>query len=296
MTSTGKRLAVTRVRTLITTSLLTLAAIAVAATAPALAANPFEKFKQCPTKFPGVEYCMYGVTTSGETAIGKTKVPIEKQIIQQAGLISAGQGGVYFLLPALNGESLSKAEQNVPGGLLDLVNCKEIKGEGIFEKIERASCEAIFENKLTGVTATTELVANEHNPAILNTNALFREEGAAVTLPVRVHLKNPLLGENCYVGSETSPINLHLSTAPPKGKVGEAEEEGEGAIIVLKDISLADTTFSVPTAEGCGGFFSFLIDPLVNSKLGLPSTTGNVAVLNGTQAIATAEEVTKHGE
>lgn len=289
----GKRLAV--IPTLITASLL-LMSLAALNTTTALAANPFEKFKECPTSFPGVEYCMYGVTTSGETAIGKTKVPIEKPIIQQAGLVPTGEGGVYYLIPATNGESLSKTEQNVPGGLTDIVNCKEIKGEGIFEKIERASCEAIFENKLTGVTATTELVANEHNPAILNNNALFQEKGAAITLPVRVHLKNPLLGESCYVGSETNPINLHLSTEPPKGKIGEIQEEAEDSILVLKDISLADTTFTVPVAEGCGGFFSFLIDPLVDSKLGLPSTTNNVALLNGTQALASREAVINHGE
>ena len=53
--------------------------------------------------------------------------------------------------------------------------------------------EFFFEGKLLGVTATSELVANEHNPVIVNEFNATREEGTALTLPIRVHLKNPLL-------------------------------------------------------------------------------------------------------
>jgi len=272
-----------------------------AAASPALAANPYEKyFSQCPATTPGVELCLYAEVTSGEVAIGKTKVPITNKIIQQGGAEPINAEGAYALLPAKNGESLSKTEENVPGGLLDLVNCTEIKGEGLGEKLERGTCKAIFENKTTGVTATTELVANEHNPAILNFTDLLGEKGTALTLPVRVHLKNPLLGSGCYIGSETSPIELHLTTgttSPPppntsiKGKAGKFREE-TGEVIVLLENSLVDNAFSVPVAEGCGGLFSFLLDPIVDSKLKLPSAAGNnTAILNGTQRLASAEEV-----
>jgi hypothetical protein len=270
---------------------------------PAMASNPYEKyFSQCPATEPGVELCINGEITSGETAIGSTKVPIVNKITQQGGAVSTGEFGVYYLLPAKNGESLSKTEENVPGGLLDIINCKEIKGEGIFEKIERGSCELIFENKTTGVTATTELVANEHNPAILNFNDLLGEKGTALTLPVRVHLKNPLLGNSCYIGSESNPIELHLTTgttSPPKGtepikgKAGKFREE-EGEVSVLLENSLVENDFSVPKAEGCGEFFSFLIDPLVDAKLGLESPAGkNVVKLEGAQRLASAEQVAK---
>ena len=42
--------------------------------------------------------------------------------------------------------------------------------------IERASCKAIFENKTTGVTATTELVANATNPPILNLTTSWKKK------------------------------------------------------------------------------------------------------------------------
>jgi hypothetical protein len=284
--------------------LVALVALASTATASAAPKGIFAPFAQCPTTEPGVVLCSFAETTSGEFSIGSTKVTIAKTdpIVLQGGAIEVATNE-YALVPAKNGESLSKVELNVPGGLLDIVNCQEIKGNGIWEIIERGSCELIFENKVTGVTATTELVANEHNPALLNTIHLVYGQKTALVLPVRVHLKNPLLGEGCYVGSETHPIELHLTTgttSPPEpnkpikgnpGKFSEAEEN-ENTVDTFSENSLVDNAFSVPTAEGCGGFFSFLIDPIVNTKLGLESKAGhNTAILNGTLKVASASAV-----
>lgn len=282
-------------------ALVAVAFFAIAASA--MASNPYEKyFSQCPATEPGVEICTQGEITGGEVAIGSTKVPITNKITQQGAGIPTSEPGSYFLVPPKNGEALSKTEENVPGGLLDLINCKEIKGEGFFEKIERGTCEAFFENKVTGVTATTELVANERDPVILDFDALFGEKGTALTLPVRVHLKNPLLGNSCYVGSEAHPITLHLTTgttSPPKpnepikGRLGKSLEE-EGEVLTLTENLLVDNAFSVPVAEGCGEFFSFLIDPVVDAKLGLESKAGhNTAKLEGTQRVVSAELVAK---
>jgi hypothetical protein len=260
----------------------------------------FKIFSDCPTTEPGVTICSFAETTSGEFAIGKTVVPINKPIVLQGGGIPTGNPeneNEYFLVPAKDGNSLSKTELNVPGGLLDLVNCEEIKGNGLLEKLERGTCKAIFENKTTGVTATTELVANAKNPAILNLPALTNAKETGITLPVRVHLKNPLLGNGCYVGSEASPIQLHLTTGTSgtlKGKTGKEQtpEEKGWEFIRLAENSLVDNTFSAPVAEGCGELFSFLIDPIVDSKLGLPSKAGNnKAILNGTLNVATTEAV-----
>jgi hypothetical protein len=279
-----------------------LAALALASPALATPKGIFKRFSDCPLTTPGLAICQYAETSGGEFSIGSTKVPINKTITLQGGGVEA-KLNEYFLIPAADGNSLSKTELNVPGGLAGLVNCEEIKGSGLFEIIERAACKSIFENKVTGVTATTELVANAGNPALLNLANLFFEERTGLTLPVRVHLKNPLLGESCYVGSEAHPIQLHLTTgttSPPepnkpiKGKAGTVtiEEEGGGEVTKLSENSLVDNAFSVPVAEGCGGFFSFLIDPLVDSKLGLPSAAGhNTAILNGTLWAASAEAV-----
>jgi hypothetical protein len=286
-----------RVGLLLLAPVLALMFVSSAAAAPK---GIFKIFSDCPTTEPGVVLCNYAETTSGEFAIGSTKVPINKPIVLQGGAIPTGNPEnerEYFLVPAKDGNSLSKTELNVPGGLTDLVNCEEIKGNGLLEKLERGTCKAIFENKTTGVTATTELVANASNPAIENLRALSREEGTAITLPVRVHLKNTLLGNNCYVGSEASPLQLHLTTGTSgslKGKRGKAAtlEEGGQEMLQITNNTLVDNTFTAPVAEGCGELFSFLIDPIVDAKLGLPSKAGNnKAILNGTVSTATTEAV-----
>jgi hypothetical protein len=263
----------------------------------------FAKYSDCPTEVPGVALCTFGQTTSGEFTIGSTKVPINKTITLQGGGIPTGKINQYFLIPAKDGNSLSKTELNVPGGLAGLVNCEAIKGSGLWEIVERASCKAIFENSLTGVTATTELAATPTNPAILDIIRLISEEETAIVLPAKVHLKNPLLGESCYIGSEAHPVQLNLTTgttAPPlpnkpiKGKAGTIIEEEEKGFTSFKisENTLVDNSYSAPATEGCGGFFSFLIGPIVNAKIGLPSASGkNTAILSGTLNTAESEAV-----
>jgi hypothetical protein len=305
MRSDGRRRGYLRRRTMIIAMALIapVSALGIASSAQAAPKGIFSVFAQCPASTPGVTLCTFAQITSGEVKIGSTAVPINQTITLQGGGIPTGNPGEYFLFPAKNGESLSKTELNVPGGLTDLINCTEIKGEGFFEKFERETCKAIFENKVTGVTATTELVANEHDPALLNLANILETHGTGLTLPVRVHLNNPLLGSGCYIGSESNPISLHLTTgttSPPapnkpiSGKLGEQfiEEENGNAIIGLKNNSLVDNSFSTPAAEGCGGFFSFILDAVLDAKLGLPSAAGhNTAIQTGTTRLTTAESV-----
>src|SRR5580698_390595 len=89
---------------------------------PVLAAPQgiFSVFSDCPTEVPGVLLCQYGTITSGEIAIGSARVPITKPMTLQDGALPTGvEPNQYFMLPAKDGNSLSKAEQTVPGGLVD---------------------------------------------------------------------------------------------------------------------------------------------------------------------------------
>jgi hypothetical protein len=298
------RSAVRKRSILAATMIAAIGILGVASPAMATPKGPYAVFAQCPTTTPGVVLCQYAQTTSGEFVVGTTKlkVPINKTItLQGGGIANPAEHNSFFLYPASNGESLSKTELNVPGGLLDLINCEEITGNGFFEWAAREACKAVFENKTTGVTATTELVATETNPAILQVAHLIEGAGTALTLPVRVHLKNPFLGNSCYIGSTASPLQLHLTTgttSPPEpnkpitGNPGIFEEEE--LVTVIKENSLVDNSFSAPTTTGCGEFLGItgFLDSLVNSKIGLPSTAGhNTAILDGTLRTATAKSV-----
>ncbi len=268
--------------------------VAVLALAPAALAAPkgaFAVFSDCPlTVSVG---CLYTKTTSGKFVVGKQTVPITNPITLQSGYIESPTGGDQ-LIGATDGKTLSKSPQNVPGGLLDFVNCKEISNF-----IERIACELVFENGVTGVNATAEL--EPVKPVILHIGNTIEEEGNALTLPVRLHLENTFLGSECYIGTSTAPMEIELTTgktSPPlpnkpiSGKAGTLEFPEEGKIEVLKNALLVNNTFSAPAANGCGGAFSFLIDPIIDSKLGLPASSGhNTAELGGNIEISAAEYV-----
>jgi hypothetical protein len=258
----------------------------------------FAPFKDCPLSNPSTNFCVFAQTESGEFVVGKETVPIKNTITLQGGIHVIENEELeiegYQFIGAEDGNTLSKTPQNVPGGLAALVKCYEISNF-----FERLACEVIFENGLTGVTATTELAAPASSIGI-NLNNLIGGVGTALSLPVKVKLSNPLLGESCYIGSNANPISLPLTTgttAPPEpnkpitGKIGKVEFKDEFALTVIKENTLVNNSFAAPVAEGCGGIFSFLIVPLVDAKLGLPSAAGhNTAILSGTlkNAIATS--------
>ncbi len=281
------------------------AALASASTAAAEPTGIFKIYKDCPTEKSEVALCIFGETTSGEFVIGSTKVPINKPVLLQAGAVPNGGSNFneYRFVPPKDNETMSKTELNVPGGLAGLINCEEIKGGGLLEIAERATCKLVFENGLTGVTSTTEYVGTSSNPAILNFTNLVEEKGTGLSLPVRAHLKNPLLGASCYIGSAAHPIQLKLTdgtTAPPSpntpisGKLGTptTEVENEFESLVTTENTLVDNSFSVPVVEGCGGLASALLDPIIDLKLGLESPAGhNTAILNSTLHDAEAEGV-----
>jgi hypothetical protein len=273
---------------------------------PALAKEPtgdYAVFKQCPRFTPGVLLCLHSETLSGSVTLGKQTVPLnenKKSAIVLQGGIQFNELGQEFFAGALNGETLSKTPQNVPGGLTDLVNCTEIKGNGLIEILAREACKAIFENKTTGVAAVTEL-AKPATSIGISTRNLEIGEGVALALPVKVRLENSLLGSECYIGSSSSPLNLNLTTgatSPPlpntsiSGKPGHLHFKDEFEFVEVTENTLVNNEFSAPEATGCGGIFSFLIDPVIDSKLGLPAADGhNTAIQNNTLKEAGSEAV-----
>jgi hypothetical protein len=277
--------------------------VTLAVASPAMAApkGEYAVFADCPLSNAELSACLVARTESGEITIGKQTVPIVNTQTLQGGFIENRATGAMTFVGAADGNTLSKTPQNVPGGLLNLIKCKEITNE-----FERQVCEAIFEKGILGVTATTELAAPASSIGLCEGCLLLELPSPpyppALSLPVKVKLDNPLLGKECYIGSNTNPIVLNLvtgTTKPPppnkpiKGKVGEITSRAEGGILVIKNNSLVDNSFAAPKASGCG--FLSLLDPIINGKLGLPSAAGNnTAILNGTLEQTGAETAREH--
>ena len=253
------------------------------------------RFNYCPSTNPEVFKCLQSVTNGGSIVLGKKTVPIVNPVTLQGG-VSEGveQPDFHYyerFFAATNGETLSKTPQPVPGGLSGLVNCKEISLSWL-----RASCEAIFENGLTGVNATLEL-AKPASEIVLSEENLAFEEGVALKMPVKVHLENPLLGSTCYIGSASSPIIWNLTTgttSPPapnkpiKGSGGLLLSQEGGAIAEFVGTNLVDNAWSAPSATGCGGWpAEYILDPIINASVGVPAAAGtNTAKLESNRISA----------
>ena len=275
-----------------------LAALGLAGTAQAKLVGEFTKFAQCPYKNAEVNKCIYSVTESGEVILGNKKVPIEKQVVLQGGYGFPGEDEFSKFFAATNGITLSKAPQNVPGGLLGIVP------DASSPFLVKALIKFFLENSLTGVNSTLEL-AKPASAIRISENNLAGEFETALEMPVKVHLENPFLGKSCYVGSEGSPLVWKLTagtTSPPapnkaiSGSGGEGEFLEGGRILRLKANKLVDNAWSAPTASGCGGILSFLVTPIINAQLGTTTAGHNTAILNNTISLAAAVTVKKNDE
>jgi hypothetical protein len=266
-----------------------LAALALAAPAFGAPHHPtgeFEQFGDCPLSLKATTDCVYAATHGGSMTIGKKTVPIKSPVILQGGF--QGSGEEVKFLGAESGQTLSKSAQTVPGGLLGVTaptSWPQSLQEWFNDEIE---------NGVTGVKATLELAAPA-SAIKLSTENLINQEGVALGLPVRIKLDNPLLGSNCYVGSNSKPVQIDFTTGKSgavAGDPGTLTFNKKYTLITISGGRLANGTFAAPAASGCGGLFSFFIDPLVNSILGLPAGSGeNTAILAGNFKSAAAASV-----
>lgn len=262
------------------------------ATALAAAHHPkgeYAQFAECPLNRVTITDCIYSVSNGGEFTVGKKTVPLVNAVTLQGGAEGAGEEVDFY--GAEEGNTLSKTPQPVPGGLLG------ITAPTWWPKFLQDWFNKQINEGLTGVTATVELTGPSKGLTNieLNTEHLLLEEGTALGLPVKIKLSNAILGSNCYIGSDKAPVPLNFTTGTSgslKGAVGEISFNEAFTIVTIAGGRLVDGTYAAPGASGCGGIFSFFIDPLVNSILGLPSGSGkNKAVLEGKLQDASAEAV-----
>lgn len=273
-----------------------LATLALAGSASAKLVGEFTRFQFCPFTNAEVNRCVHSVNSGGTVVLGNKTVTVENPVTLQGGYSKPGEDEFSKFFGATNGQTLTKAKQNVPGGLLGIVPPE--KSPTLVKLLSKF----FFENSLTGVTSTLEL-AKPASDIRISESHLAEGEGIALKLPVKVHLENPFLGKNCFVGSSSSPISWNLTsgvTSPPapnkpiSGKPGEVSFLEGGRILKLSNNEIVDNAWSAPTASGCGGILAFLVNPIINSQVGLPSAAGkNTAILKNTIHVATAVALKK---
>ena len=237
----------------------------------------FAQFGECPLNNAKVTDCIYSLTNGGTFTVGKKTVPLVNPVTLQGGsYLNEAEEQVF--VGAANGVTLSKTPQPVPGGLLGIVAPKW------WPKFLQDWFNNLINEGFTGVTATVELAAPASSIKLSNEN-LINQEGTALGLPSKVKLDNAILGSNCYVGSNSKPVQIDFTTGTSgalEGSVGEITFNKEFTLVTISGGKLVNGTFAAPGVSGCGGIFSIFVDPLVDSILGTPSPSGkNSAVLEG---------------
>ncbi|HMJ35012.1 MAG TPA: hypothetical protein VK501_13955 [Baekduia sp.] len=272
------------------------AAVGLSVAASSAVADPsgdYAQFKYCPYTNPAVASCVYSVTDSGSFTLGSGTVPITSAtpIVLQGGIPDAASGSTTFY-DAVGADTLSKTKLEVPGGLLGLMDTGGFTGALISAFNDAVAA-------VNDVYATAELVG----PVTFDLNSLFAEDGTAVGLPIRVHLENPFLGPDCYIGSASDPITLHLTTgttSPPgpntpiSGTAGTISFNDDYTITTDAGVKLVDNAFAAPAASNCGTTLvdKLLVTAAVNLKQGLPAAAGkNTAIQQGTSKLAGAAAV-----
>jgi hypothetical protein len=230
------------------------------------------------------------VTNGGSLKLGAKTISLVNPVTLQGGYIGGGSETQFY--GAENGDTLSKTPQPVPDGLAGQT------APNTWPEPVQSWFNQLIEEGFTGVTATIELTGPTKGLTNigLNTENLIIEEGVALSLPIKVKLTNPILGSNCYISSETEPVQLELTTGTSgslTGSVGEISFNEEFTIITVKNLKLVDGTFAAPAATGCGGIYAEYVDPRINSIFELPASPGNnAATLTGTLQDASAEATT----
>ncbi|MET9257616.1 hypothetical protein [Streptomyces sp. NPDC003717] len=277
----GARLATV---TALGTALGAFASVGTATAAGAQLNGEWAPFTRCPVDAPDMlaadgvartPQCVVSSSPSGSIKLGNTTVVTGKTNLQM-GIVQNSDGTAKVIAPADG--ALVADPATVPGGLLGLMCPSNVPAIS-------AICRAITDSSLNKITATVQSVGAPYD---FNQSAGAVTDVQIVAIPVRIHLENPFLGSNCYIGTKSNPITLRPKNLdyPEFGLSffngdGTVADDGELSRLALTGAPQGDATFAVPGASGCGLGLLGLVDAAVNLKTGLPSAAGkNSLTLN----------------
>jgi hypothetical protein len=262
----------------------------------------YKPFTNCPLLNPLMQEsvggdatgCVAGNVTTGSIKIGNIVTPVVRAVHVQFGIwdppnASAGgdnpAGGQFaggILPPPVGGVPAMLVTQRdpIPQSLTSALGCP--------------STDPVVEN-LCQQAATRGGNFNRVFALAQSAGQLTNFQLTAWTQRVKFKLINPLLGNNCYIGSDNNPIvlNPQLSLATG-GKLlqqtdpNPAKHPNTGVFKLTKAVA-SDTTFTAPGVTGCGpgGAANINVDEALDAGAGLPAASGvNSLTLNGVFSIA----------
>jgi len=240
----------------------------------------YTPFTNCPLNNPlihesvFVAACVAANTTSGSITIGNIITPVVRSVNVQFAFW-AGPDQTYYadVVPPLAGESaiLSTKPDLIPESLTTMLGCPSTN-----RVVENLCQQATsFGGKYLDVYALAESAG-----AITNFNLL------SWTQPLMFKLINPLLGNDCSIGTMGNPVVLNpsLSISSLTIENDPNPTKHPDTQVLAAEASASDDTFSAPALSGCGpgGVKNIPVEQALDASAGLPAVSGvNSLTLTG---------------
>lgn len=188
---------------------------------------------------PSAPYCLTVLLRGGEFRSADFVFPIPDGGVK----ISGGIAGDEFVAPEDGSHGIYGEPLAVPGG---------VTSSG---KLSRAM------GSMGNVTARVQAV----KPMVINDLLAFD-----LTLFLRIHVRNPFVGGECYIGSPARPLTVRLHRAEWDQHIPILKREGLPAgVIAIANVNAAATNFKIPAVTGAGPIGAF--NTFVNARAGLPN-------------------------
>ena len=247
----------------------------------------YAPFTNCPLKNPLMHEsndftaCTGGNATSGSITIGNITTPVVQPVNVQFGFYTPPSQTYYAdVLPpraGLSAQLVTKPDL-IPQSLTTALGCPS----------SNTTVENICQQAQTRGGSYNQVYALAESDGAITNFALL-----SWTQPVMFKLINPLLGNNCTIGTVGNPIVLNPSLSISGGQiVTDPNPAAHPDTSVLETQSTAaDTTFSAPGVTGCGpgGVANIAVDEALDTGTGLPAASGNSLSLTGSFDIAVTE-------
>jgi hypothetical protein len=222
--------------------------------------------------------CIAGDADSGTITIGNITTPVTHPVTVQFGAWDPPNatpnqftGGILPPPGGLNAQLVSSPEL-VPGGLLKALGCPS-SDPGVENLCQRATDRG---GRYLNVYAQAQSAGQITNFDLITW-----------TQPLKFQLINPLLGRDCYIGSDNNPVvvNPTLGGSLVFENDPNPTAHPDTEVLEVTDGSATDTTFAAPGVTGCGpgGSANIAVDEAIDASSGLPSASGsNSLTLSGT--------------
>lgn len=196
---------------------------------------------------PSAQHCLTVMIRGGEFRSANFVVPISDGGLKISGGV---RDGGTFVAPSDGSHGVYGKSLAVPGG---------VTGVGAVSKAL---------GSMGNVTAKVEAV----KPLIINDLLAFD-----LTLFLRIHVQNPLVGGECYIGTPSNPLVVRMQRIEGDQYIPRLNRKGVPRdVIAIGNVNVAASNFKVPAVTGAGPLGAF--NTVVNVRASLPNSGVSTAL------------------